>query len=94
MTTPAIRHDAAHSRFATSTAAGEAVLEYIRDGQRITFTHTGVPAEAEGAGVGSALARAGLDYARSEALPVRAACPFVVAFVKRHPEYQDLLDAR
>ena len=94
MTTPAIQHDAAHSRFAASTDAGEAVLEYTRDGQRIIFTHTGVPPEAEGKGVGSALAKAGLDYARNEGLRVRAACPFVAAFVKSHPEYQDLIDAR
>lgn len=94
MTTPAIHHDPAQSRFATSTDAGEAVLEYIRDGRRITFTHTGVPPEAEGRGVGSALAKEGLDYARSEGLRVRAACPFVAAFVKNHPEYQDLIEAR
>lgn len=94
MTIPAIHHDAAQSRFATSTDAGEAVLEYIRDGQRITFTHTGVPPEAEGRGVGSALAMAGLDYARSEGLRVRPTCPFVAAFVKDHAEYQDLIDAR
>lgn len=94
MTTPAIHHDAAQSRFATSTDTGEAVLEYIRNGQRITFTHTGVPPEAEGRGVGSALAKVGLDYARSEGLRVRAACPFVAAFVKNHPEYQDLIEAR
>lgn len=93
-TAPAIRHDAAHSRFIADTEGGDAVLEYIRDGHRITFTHTGVPPEAEGKGIGGALARAGLDYAQTEGLRVRPACPFVADFVKRHPEYQALVDAR
>ena len=94
MTTPEITHDAERSRFTTGTSHGEAALEYMRDGERIIFTHTGVPPEAEGHGVGAALARAGLDYARDEGLIVKPMCPFVAAFVKRNPEYQPLLSAR
>ena len=94
MTDPEIRHDADKSRFTADAEGGEASLEYMRDGKRIIFTHTGVPPEAEGKGVGGALARAGLDYARSEGLRVRPMCPFVAAWVQRHPEYQSLVDAR
>lgn len=94
MTAPEITHDRERSRFTTSTTHGEAVLEYMRDGKRIIFTHTGVPAEAEGRGTGTALAKAALDYARDEGLVVKPMCPFVAAFVKRHPEYQPLLGAR
>ena len=94
MTTPEITHDADRSRFTAETQFGEAALEYMRDGERIIFTHTGVPPEAEGQGIGAALARAGLDYARDEGLVVRPMCPFVASFVERHPEYQALLGAR
>lgn len=90
---PEIHHDAARSRFTASTDAGEAVLEYARQRRHIIFTHTGVPPESEGQGIGGALAAAGLDYARSEGLRVKPACPFVAAFVKLHAEYQDLVDA-
>ena len=48
----------------------------------------------EGKGIGTALARAGLDHARDEGLVVKPMCPFVAAFVKRHPEYEPLLGAR
>jgi predicted GNAT family acetyltransferase len=94
MTTPEITHDAEHSRFTAATPFGEAVLEYMRDGKRIVFTHTGVPLEAEGQGIGAALAKVALDFARSEGLAVRPACPFVAGYVERHPEYQDLVAAR
>ena len=94
MTTPEIRHEPENSRFTATTEGGEAALEYMRDGKRITFTHTGVPPEAEGKGVGGALAKAGLEFARSEGLNVRPMCPFVADFVKRHPEYQALVQQR
>jgi predicted GNAT family acetyltransferase len=94
MTTPEIRHEPDNSRFAATTEGGEAELAYMRDGKRIVFTHTGVPPESEGKGVGGALAKAGLEYARSEGLRVRPMCPFVADFVKRHPEYQPLVDGR
>ena len=94
MTTPAITHDADHSRFTADTGFGEASLEYMRDRKRIIFTHTGVPPEAEGKGIGAALAKAGLDYARSEGLTVRPMCPFVASYIERHPDYQDLVAKR
>jgi len=94
MTTPEIRHEPDRSRFVADTAHGEAVLDYMRDGQRIVFTHTGVPPEIEGQGIGTSLAKAGLEHARDEGLVVKPMCPFVAAFVKRNPEYQPLLNAR
>ena len=94
MTAPEITHDPEHSRFTANTPHGEAVLDYMRDGKRIIFTHTGVPSPTEGKGIGSALAKAGLEYARDEGLVVKPMCPFIAAFVKRNPEYQPLLGAR
>jgi hypothetical protein len=68
-----------------------AVLTYQRVGDRIVFTHTGVPSVMEGKGVGKALAQAGLEYAKAENLAVRPICPFVSGYIARHPEYQDLV---
>ena len=56
------------------------------------FTHTFVDEELRGQGVGEALARAGLQYARQHQLQVRTSCKFMAAFVRQHPEYQELLD--
>jgi predicted GNAT family acetyltransferase len=52
-----------------------------------------VPKELEGRGIGSRLARFALDQARASKLKVVALCPFVSAWIGKHPEYQDLLAA-
>lgn len=89
-----VRHDTAASRFVADTDGGEAELTYrlTADGV-IVFTHTGVPEAAEGQGVGSALVEAGLAHARAEGLRVMPLCPFVKAYMQRHPETHDLLMA-
>ncbi|GEN79765.1 GNAT family N-acetyltransferase [Actinotalea fermentans] len=66
---------------------------YRREDGRITFTHTVVEPEHEGAGIGSALARAALDDARTAGLRVVPQCPFIAAWIRRHPDYADLVDA-
>lgn len=57
----------------------------------ITFVHTEVPKELGGRGVGSKLAKGALDQARARGLKVVPKCPFIKAWIEKHPEYQDLL---
>lgn len=54
----------------------------------IAYLHTIVPKELEGRGVASRLVRHILDYAQREGLKVRPDCPFVRAYIDKHPEYQ------
>jgi predicted GNAT family acetyltransferase len=68
-----------------------AVLEYELEGEIITFTHTGVPTELGGRGLGGQLVRAGLDYARENRLKVIPQCSFVAGYLGKHPEDQDLV---
>ena len=61
----------------------------------ITFTHTEVDDAFEGQGVGSALVRQELDAVRADGhLRVRPRCPFVRAWIDRHPDYADLTRRR
>lgn len=85
-----VSHRPDSHRFVATTDAGDAVLTYRLDGDRIVFEHTVVPEAAEGQGVGSSLAKAGLAHARSEGLRVVPQCPFVAAYMERHPETHDL----
>jgi len=66
---------------------------YRRKGDAVVFTHTEVTDSYEGRGVGSALARGALDDVRTRGEHVIAECPFIKAYIERHPEYQDLLAA-
>ena len=63
----------------------------MSDPSLIVFTHTEIDEAYEGRGLGSTLIRAALDAARSRGLAVRPDCPFVRAYVARHPEYLDLV---
>jgi predicted GNAT family acetyltransferase len=69
--------------------AGFAVY-HDRDGARV-FTHTEVLDAYEGHGVGSALAQGALDDVAASGRRVKAQCPFIAAYIRRHPSYEALL---
>jgi predicted GNAT family acetyltransferase len=69
--------------------AGQAVYEDGRGGR--AFTHTEITAEHEGLGLASKLIRYALDEARGAGRRVLPFCPFVRAFIERHPEYVDVV---
>lgn len=66
-------------------------LTYARHGDVLTVSHTEVDEDAEGEGIGSALARAVLDDAREAGRQVDVQCPFVKSWIDRHPDYADLM---
>jgi predicted GNAT family acetyltransferase len=72
--------------------AGTARLEYIRaKDDKIYLTHTEVPKKLEGKGIGSKIVKYALDDIRSSGLTLIPLCPFVALYLKRHPEYMDLV---
>ena len=80
------------SRFeATLDGTLMAVAQYERTTDRITFTHPLVAEAAEGHGVGGKLVKFALDQARADKLVVVPLCPFVQSYLRRHPEYRDLV---
>lgn len=87
-----IAHDPASRRFAVRVEGHEAELLYRRDGRRLTIDHTGVPEAIGGRGIAGELVKAALEYARAEGLRVVPACSYSAAYVRRHPEYADLVD--
>ena len=53
--------------------------------------HTEVPEASEGQGFGATLAEAALEFARRDGAKVIPSCPFVAAYIERHPGYADLV---
>ena len=64
---------------------------YRDEAGRRVFTHTQVEDDYEGAGVGSRLAAGALDATRELGLAVVPRCPFIRAYIDRHPAYADLV---
>jgi predicted GNAT family acetyltransferase len=68
-----------------------AASHYEIAGGVITFVHTEVPPELAGKGIGSKLLKGALDQVRADGLKVIAQCPFVKAYIEKHPDDADLL---
>jgi len=91
MRQPNIFNNEQRQQFQTEIDGQLASLEYrLHEGQ-ILLMHTGVPPALGGRGVGSALAEYALNYARTHHLPVKIYCPFVAAYLRRHPDQQDIV---
>ncbi|GAB3061129.1 GNAT family N-acetyltransferase [Micromonospora schwarzwaldensis] len=64
---------------------------YLPRGEVLVFTHTEVEDRYQGQGVGAALMRGTLDQVRARGGRVVPRCPFMAAFIERHPDYADLV---
>jgi uncharacterized protein len=84
-------NNVAHQRYELVVDNWTALVTYQRTGSRVVLLHTLVPAALEGKGVGTALARSILEDVRRQGLKVVPECPFIAGFIKRHPEFEDLI---
>lgn len=87
-----VHDNTAKHRFELSVEGHLAAAYYELAGNVITFVHTEVPPELGGKGIGSKLVRGALDQVRARKLRVVAQCPFVKAYIEKHPEYADLTE--
>ena len=69
-----------------------AFLEYRFYKKDIALMHTEVPESMGGKGVASALAAFAFKFAKEHKKQVMVYCPFVGAYLKRHPELKEQLD--
>ena len=85
--------DRADLRRYEATSDGELAgfVDYRLAGTRRILLHTEVPPAFGGRGIGAALARHILEEARSAGAWVTVKCPFIQAYLVRHPEYADIV---
>ncbi len=72
------------------TVAG--VIQYATEPGTVVLVHTEVSPTVEGEGLGSRLVSGALDDIRARGLDVVPLCPFAAAYIRRHPEYADLVE--
>jgi Predicted acetyltransferase len=69
-----------------------AFIDYILNNENIMFlTHTEVPKELGGKGIGKILVQNALEYLKANGYKLAPLCPFVAAYVKRNPEWKEIL---
>lgn len=79
-------------RFEVETHGHTAFIEYMIDKDNIMYlTHTEVPKALEGKGVGKNIVEKTLHYLKDNGFKLAPLCPFVAAYLKRHPEWQEIL---
>lgn len=86
-----VSNNPAHHRYELAVDGHIAATYYKIEGPVITFIHTEVPPELGGKGIGSKLVKGALDQVRASGLKAIAECPFVKAWIDKHPDYADLL---
>lgn len=93
MAKPDIRHETTEEggRYVAALPEGEARLDYrrLRD-DLVSADHTFTPPAARGRGIASALVERLVADARAQGFKIRPACPYVAAWIARHPEDIDV----
>ena len=86
-----IKNNLAEHRFETGIEGHTAFVDYkLRPGV-MTVLHTEVPPALEGRGIAAALSKHVLEYIKTEKLQLVPLCPYLLLYLKRHPEYQHLI---
>jgi predicted GNAT family acetyltransferase len=89
--TASVQDNPAKGRYELDVEGHIAATYYeLADGV-VTFTHTEVPKELGGRGIGSQLVKDALEQVRAKGLKVVAQCPFVKGYIDKHADYADLL---
>src|SRR5690606_6147048 len=80
-----------NKRFEVMVDGKLAMIEYIKAQNIIYLTHTEVPPELGGRGIASAMVEQVFQQIKQEGLELVPLCPFVAAYLKRHPEWIGIL---
>ena len=87
-----VRRDDARGKYYAVIDGHEAHIRFAPAGERtLDFQHAEVARELRGRGVADALVRRALLDVRARGEWIVPTCPFVKAFLAKHPEYQTLV---
>jgi predicted GNAT family acetyltransferase len=86
-----VTHNPPMRRYELGLGDGIAAAYYRLDGDVVELTHTEVPSEYSGQGVGTCLAEAVFEELAATGRKVRPKCPFMSRFVTRYPRYASLI---
>ena len=85
-----VTHNPQASRYELGIDGRLAILEYTERDGIYDLSHTFVPEELRGRLHASDLVSGALDDIRKKGAKIYPSCPYVAAFLRRHPEYADM----
>lgn len=88
LTDATVQHNRHQHRFELPIEGKLSIVAYqnVND-ETLALTHTEVDPRLEGQGVGSHLVQGVLEYVEQNNLKIVPLCPFVAAYLKRHPDW-------
>ena len=86
-----VRDNKPKSRFELDAEGTVAFANYRLAPGAVIITHTETPRNLRGRGIASELVQGALQLIRADGLKVVAGCGFVVDYLRKHPEYEDLV---
>jgi predicted GNAT family acetyltransferase len=87
-----ITNNEVNQQFEIMLDGERAFLEYRWYKNSLALMHTFVPDALAARGLASALAQYAFEYAESKKIKVRIYCSFVGDYIKKHAEYNHLVD--
>ena len=91
MTNYQISQDEVAQQFTATVDGAICELDYRLTSGVMTITHTGVPPQVGGRGIAAELTRTALETARARGWKVVPACSYAIAYMRKHPEFAELL---
>ena len=86
-----VTDNAARQRFELQVEGQLAFADYRKQAGVLVITHVETPPALRGGGVAGRVMQGVLESARAQGLKVDPVCPYAEVYIRRHPEYQDLL---
>jgi uncharacterized protein len=88
-----VRDNKSLRRFELDVEGAMAFANYRLAPGTVIITHTETPRALRGRGIASQLVQGALERIRADGLKVVAGCGFVVDYLRKHPEFADLVKA-
>ncbi len=86
-----LHHNSETCRYSVDIEGYKAYIDYeFKDGV-YALTHTFVPEELRGKGAGKVVLEAVLEELKSKGAKITPVCPFIVTFIKRNPQYGEMV---
>ena len=90
-TTFIVKRNTAENRFEANIGSHTAFIKFNAVDNKLVLTHTEVPSALSGQGVGSLIVEKSLELMKSADEKLVPLCPFVQAYIEKHPKWKSLL---